>query len=53
MYHLAEDFDYEESYASVGTGVIWEISIPSQFCYKSYMLLKNKVFIYKKRGKEK
>lgn len=44
MYDVAEDFDYEESYASVSTVVIWEISIPSHFCYKSYMLLKKKSF---------
>ena len=41
---LVGDVDNGQSYACVGTGSLWEISVPpSQFCYEPKTALKNKV----------
>ena len=43
--NLVGDADNKTVYVCVGTGGIWEISVPSsQFCCESITALKNKVF---------
>ena len=43
---LAGDVDYGGSYAWVGSGHIWEISVPSvQLCCEPKIALKNKVYL--------